>query len=224
MRVFLISFSWWFFTGVWVSASLLKSRTLLSILAVLRYVIVLMVSTRLPTSKSSSPIDNLLVTVPKAPIMIGKIVTFMFHNFFNSLARSRYLFFFSLFFQFHSVVNRDIKVNNFGSSLFLLIIIRSVPLAKISSSECMSNSNRSLCVSFSRTDAGLCIYHLFVWSNLNFLQMSQWIILPIQHCLILYSFYANLMHSPIMWLIVSYPSPHNLHLLFCCVLSILALI
>ena len=41
---------------------------------------------------------------------------------------------------------------------------------------------------------------------------------------VLYSFCANLLHSLIMWLIVSSLSPHNLHLLFCCVLSILALI
>ena len=57
------------------------SRTLLSILAVLNIVVVLMVSTRPPTSKSSSSFDNPLVTVPKAPITIGIIVTFMSHSF-----------------------------------------------------------------------------------------------------------------------------------------------
>ena len=54
-----------------------------------------MLSTRPLTSKSSSPFNNPLVTVPKAPIKIGIIVTCMFHSFFNSLARSRYYFFFS---------------------------------------------------------------------------------------------------------------------------------
>ena len=68
------------------------------------------------------------------------------------------------------------------------------------------------------------IYHLFVWSNLNFLQISQWIILPTQSCLVLFSFYANLLHSLVIWLMVSSLSLHNVHLLFCCVLSILALI
>ena len=58
------------------------SRTLLSILAFLNNVVVWMVSTRPPTSKSSSPFNNPLVTVPKAPITIGIIVTFMFHIFF----------------------------------------------------------------------------------------------------------------------------------------------
>ena len=71
---------------------------------------------------------------------------------------------------------------------------------------------------------GFCIYHSFVWSNLNFLRNSQSITLPTQSCLVLYSFCANLLHLLIMWLIVSSLSPHNLHLLFCCVLSILALI
>ena len=71
---------------------------------------------------------------------------------------------------------------------------------------------------------GLCMYHLFVWSYLNFLHISKWITLPTQSCLVLYSFCANLLHSLIMWLIVSSLSPQSLHLQFCCVLSILALI
>ena len=57
------------------------SGTLLSILAVLNNAVVWMVSTRLPTSKSSRPFNNPLVTVPKAPITIGIIVTCMFHRF-----------------------------------------------------------------------------------------------------------------------------------------------
>ena len=72
------------------SKSLQVSRTLLSILAVLNNVVVWMVSTRPPTSKSSSSFSNLLVTVPNAPITIGIIVTCIFHSFFNSLARLRY--------------------------------------------------------------------------------------------------------------------------------------
>ena len=65
------------------------SWTLLSVLAVLNNVVVWMVSTRPPTSKSSSPFINPLVTVPNAPITISIIVTCMFYSFFNSLARSR---------------------------------------------------------------------------------------------------------------------------------------
>ena len=88
----------------------------------------------------------------------------------------------------------------------------------------MSKSHGSLCVSFSRTSIRLCIYHLLAWSNLNFLHISQWINFPTQSCLALYSFCTNVLHSLIMWYMVSSLSPHSLHLLFCCVLSILALI
>ena len=79
-------------------------------------------------------------------------------------------------------------------------------------------------MAFSRTDIGLCIYHLFVWSNFNFLHNSQWIIVSTQSCQVFHSFCANLQHLLIMFLIVLSLTPHNLHLLFCCVLSILALI
>ena len=76
------------------------SRILLSFLAVFNNSVVWMVSTRAPTSKSSRPFNNPLVTLTKAPITIGIIVNFMFHSFFNSLARSRYLSLFSLTFSF----------------------------------------------------------------------------------------------------------------------------
>ena len=51
------------------------SRTLLSILAVLNDDVIWMVSSRPSISKSSSPFSNFLVTVPKAAITIGIIVT-----------------------------------------------------------------------------------------------------------------------------------------------------
>ena len=59
-----------------------------------------MVSTRPLISKSSSPFINPSVTVLITPITIGIIATFVFHCFFNSLVRSRYLSFFSLSFNF----------------------------------------------------------------------------------------------------------------------------
>ena len=137
------------------SKSLQVSRTLLSILAVLRNADIWIVSTRQPTSMSSRPFDFPLVIVAKVPITIGTIVTFIFHSFFNSL------FFILLFtfFQFYSVVSRNNKVDNFANFFFffLLIIIKSGLLAEIRWSVCMSKSHWSLCVSFSRTGAGLCI-------------------------------------------------------------------
>ena len=198
------------------------SGTRFRILAVLSNAVVWIVSTRPPTSKSSRPFNNLLV-MPNAPITIGTIFTFMFDSFFNSLARSRNLSFFSLSFRFILWSAGTAKSTILQILFFLLIIIRFCLLAGISWSVCMLKSHRSLCVSFSRTGAGLCIYHLFVWSNWNFQHISLLITLPTQSCLALYSFCANLLHS-LMWLIVSSLSPHSLHLLFCCVLSILALI
>ena len=103
------------------------------------------------------------------------------------------------------MVSRESKVDYFASFLFfffLLIIIKSGLLAGIRWSVCMLKSHRGLCMSFSRTGAGLCIYHLLVWSNLNFLRISQWITLPTQSCLALYSHCANLLHSLIIWLMV----------------------
>ena len=76
------------------------SRTRLRILVVLSNTVVWIVSTRPPTSKSTRPFNNPFAIVPNAPITIGTIVTFMFHSFFNSLARPRYLSFFSLSFRF----------------------------------------------------------------------------------------------------------------------------
>ena len=107
-------------------------RTLLSILAVLSNVVIWIVSTRPPISKSSRPFNN---PVSKESITLGTIVTFMFHSFFNSLARSRYLSFFSDSFSFILWSTRTAKLTIlqiffffFG---FLLIIKRSGLLAEI---------------------------------------------------------------------------------------------
>ena len=93
------------------------SRTRISILVVLKNAVVWVVSTRLPTSKSSSPFSNPLVTVPNAPITIGIIAPCMFHIFFQFLSKVEVLILLFTFFQFYSVVSRDSKVDNFSSSL-----------------------------------------------------------------------------------------------------------
>ena len=148
------------------------SRTLLYILAVFNNAVVWMVSTRPPTSKSSSPFSNPLATVPNAPIKIGIIVTCMFHSFFNSLARFKNVSLFSHFFSFiqwsagtakSTILQILFLFFFFFFFFFLLIIIKSGILAGIRWSVCMLKSHRSLCVAFSRTGAGLCIYHLLVW-------------------------------------------------------------
>ena len=225
IRAFLISDSRWIFTGVWVTASLLKSPGLFSVF----WLFSIMLSfgwsplvRQLPSPPV--PFSNPLVTVPNAPITIGIIVTFMFHSFSIPLqGRGTYPSFHILLVLFCGQLGQH-SPQSFKFSFLLLIITRSGLLAEIWWSVCMSKSQRSLCGSFSRTGAGLCIYYLFVWSNSNFLHISQWITLPTQPCLVIYSFRANLLHLLIMWLMVSSLSPHSLHLLFCCVLFILALI
>ena len=200
-------------------------RILLSILAVFNNAVIWMVSNHPPTSKYFWPINNPLVTVLKAPITIGTIVTFMFPSFFfNSLARSRYLSFFSHSFSFILRSVGTAKSTILQNLFFLLIITRSGFLAVIRWALCVLTSHKCLCVLFSRTGAGLYIHHLFVWSNFSFMHISQRTTLPTQSCLVLHCFSTNLQHSLIMWLIVSSLSPQSLHLLFCCVLSILALI
>ena len=87
--------------------------------------------------------------------------------FFNSLARSRYLSFFSHSFSFilwsagtaKSTILQILFLFFFSFFFFLLlIIIKSGLLAEIRWSVCMSKSHRNLCVPFSRTDAQL-FYH-----------------------------------------------------------------
>ena len=97
------------------------SRTLLSILAVFNNAVIWIMFTRPPTSKSSSPFNNPLVTVPKAPITIGIIVTFMLHSFFNSLARSRYLSLFSHSFSFILWLARTAKSTILQIFFFLFL-------------------------------------------------------------------------------------------------------
>ena len=99
-----------------------------------------------------------------------------------------------IFFYLYSVARRVSKGHSFTSSLLF------VDYYKVWSSNqdkvirlYVKIPEEFVCVSFSRTDAGLCIYHLFKWSNLDFLQNSQWITLPTQSCLVLYSFCTSLL-------------------------------
>ena len=134
------------------------SKTRLRIVAIRSNAVVWMVSTHPPTSKSFRPFNNPLFIVPNVPITIGTIVIFMFHSFFNSLARSRYLSFFSLSFRFILWSTGTEKSTILQILFFLLIIMRSGLLAGIRWSVCMLKSHRSLCESFSRT---LYYYHYY---------------------------------------------------------------
>ena len=83
-----------------------------------------MVSTCPLNSKSSSPCINPFVTVPRAHIIIGITVTFMFHSFFNSQDPGTYDFF-SISFNFTLWSAETVKSIIRQILFFLLIIIRS---------------------------------------------------------------------------------------------------
>ena len=76
--------------------------------------------------------------------------------------------------------------------------------------------------SFSITKSSLCSYYFSFTSIPYFQQIPQWIFVPNQSWHLLYSFWANLLHSLNLWLTLSPASPHILHLMFSWVLSIFA--
>ena len=84
-----------------------------------------MVSIRLPIYNSSSPLSKLLGSFISASITTGIIVTPMFYNFFDFLERSKYLSFFSPFFDFPYVVCWNGQIHYTEHSLFFLIIMMS---------------------------------------------------------------------------------------------------
>ena len=107
------------------------------------------------------------------------------------MARSRYLYLFSLSFCYtqYPVISHDGEVYYSTGfplcvclcvSVCVLTITGSGPLGEIRWSAWISKSQSIFYVSFSRADSGLCIYHLFVWSNLNCLLNSEWITIPTQ--------------------------------------------
>ena len=135
------------------------SRILLSILADLTNAVVWMVATRPLISKSSSSFTNPLGIVPTAPFTTGITVTF--HIFLVLLiSLSTYLSFCFILILLSDPPGRQ-------SSLFS----RFVDYHYVWSSGrnwvivCISKSYRSLVVSFTRTDSGLCLYLLFIWLN-----------------------------------------------------------
>ena len=106
------------------SISLQVPRALVSILAVLNNAVVWMVSIRPPTSKTSSPFNNPLVTLPKAPITISIIVTFMFHSFFQFSSKVEIFILLFTFFQFYFVVSRNSKIDNFANYYYYYCYFR----------------------------------------------------------------------------------------------------
>ena len=210
--------------AVCISLSNIKSfqafRTLLSIQADLINAIVWMVSIRSPISKSLNPLYEPLGTASSVPFILVIIVTLMFHSFLCSLARSEVFFFHFRFCFIFTSWSTGAVIFAIQQFLFFFFLISTRPslLVRIRWFVCISKYQRILCITFSYTDSGLCIYHLVVWSKFQFLlHSSQWIIFP--HPVVPRILWVFLLHSTIMWLIILSLSPLNIYFLFCCVLS-----
>ena len=107
--------------------------------------------------------------------------------FFSTLTRSRYLSFFSI-----SINLIQWSTGSVKSAIQLGLCFLLTEKLKSSGQVWVIRLNiiipEEFYVSFSRTDSKLCIYHLFVRSNFNFLHISQWITYPTQSYLVLCSF------------------------------------
>ena len=128
IRVFHISVSWWSFTGDWVTASLLKFPGLFSVFWPFSIMLLFGWS---PLGRQLLNLPGSLFTVPKAPITIGIIVTFMFYSSFQFSSKVKVFISLFKFYQFYSVVCHDSKVDNFANSLFfcwLLLLLLSLLL------------------------------------------------------------------------------------------------
>ena len=123
-------------------------QTLLSILAYSKNAEIQTALICLLISNYSSPHSKPLATIPNVPITTGITISLMFHDFLSSMARSKYLFLFSLFLIFTEQSAGIAKSTLWLVLIFLLIITSSGLLAGIKGSVCISKSNRVLCVSF----------------------------------------------------------------------------
>ena len=160
------------------SKSSQDSRTLLNIRADRNNALVWMISTYF---KFSSTYTNTSVTVSSAPITIGITVTFIFHSFFQF----SYKGLFSLSFSF-TLLSAGSGYSTIRQVLFCRRLSLGLVVWPRLHDPIVSKNPREFCVShFLWTDRGLCLYHWFVWWNLNFLQNFQWVIIII---LLLYIF------------------------------------
>ena len=139
----------WFFTGVWVTVSVLKSRglfwvSLLVLIMLLSWSYQFFIWFPIPQLILSS---KLFETVSRAQ----KYNWYHFHSHipefvFNSLERSRYLSIFSLSFNFTLCSSGTAKSLSRQVFFFLLINNRSRLLAGIRWYVCISKSRRILCI------------------------------------------------------------------------------
>ena len=134
-------------------------RTLLSILANLNNAVVWMISTRPLISKSSSFCTNPLVNVPSIQITIDITIIFMFHSFsILWLGLGSHLSFRFLSFSFTLGSTETVK-STIQQVLFFCWLSQGLFVWPRLDDLFVSHPPWILCVSFTRTDSELCIYH-----------------------------------------------------------------
>ena len=174
MRVFHSCVSWWIFIGVWVTVSLQDSS---------QYFGWSQQYCSLNGPHISSYFQDLQSPYQNFDDWTGRTSYSRYRRhlhvpslfvFFSPLAKSRYLSFFLLSFCF-TLRSTETAESIIWQVLFLLLltITKSVRLTEIRWSVYIWKSQRILYVSFFSTESGLSIYHLFVWSKLNFLPNFQ---------------------------------------------------
>ena len=164
-----------------------------------------------------SPSTNPFVTVPRAPITVSVNVTFMFHSFFSALARSWCLYFFSPFIIFALCFAGTAKStirHLFFLSLLLLGLVAVLDLAIRLYFKILEDFMRLIL-------QGCFVVHLSFVRMVKFKFPVNHHAHPVIFCrILLFCRFAAFSY----YMIVSSLSTHNLHSLFCCVLSIFALI
>ena len=106
-----------------------------------------MISARPSISNCSTPLLNLMGTVPSSPIIVGITVTFIFHSFLSCLAKSTYLPLCMIFTQWPDGMEKSTIGQILSLSLLFLVLITRISfLDLIMGSFCISDSLRILCI------------------------------------------------------------------------------
>ena len=153
-----------------------------------------MVSTCHLIFKSANPLVNPLVTVPRAPIIIGTTVTLMFHSFSNFLARSKYLSFFSLSYNFILWSAGTPMSTIWHVFFFFCWLLQGLVVWPRLNDPFVSQNPRGVCASHSPEQMLGCAYTICWYCQNSISCTISW-----GWCLVLGSFCTNLMHSLIMW-------------------------
>ena len=97
----------------------------------------------------------------------------MVSQFFQLPDKVKQLIFLFVFFQYYSMVSRYKQCQQLGMFSFSCWLLQTQVVWPRLSDPFISQNPRGFCASFSRTDSGLYIYHLFVMVKLQFLSLWE---------------------------------------------------